>query len=62
MSRESKIKDWLESAEGRKTMEESRQTTDRVVAELKEARRVTPDILERPFGPAGGGRVWPHQR
>lgn len=62
MSNKEKIGEWIGSAEGQKALEGSAQNTDRVVAELREARRVTPDILTRPFGPADGGRLWPHQR
>jgi hypothetical protein len=62
MSNKNKIEEWLESSEGQKALEKSRQTTDEIVAELRRARCVDRETLERPFGPVDGGRVWPHQR
>jgi len=62
MSNKNTIEEWLGSSEGQKALEKSRQAADEVVAELRKARFVDREILERPFGPADGGRVWPHQR
>lgn len=58
----SKIVDWLNTEEGKKVFEESMKRADKAIAELRKARQIDWRTLHRPFGPADGSGVWPHQR
>lgn len=62
MSNAERIAAWLSSPEGQKSVSRAQQIADTVVSQLQTSRFVTDEILRRPFGPADGGRVWPHQR
>ena len=57
-----KIVDWLNSEDGKETLKEAMELADETVKELKKAREIDFNTLHTPFGPADGGRLWPHQR
>jgi polyhydroxyalkanoate synthesis regulator phasin len=44
-----KIKQWMNSEEGQKVLDESYQQTKKVVDELVESRKIDLDTLYRPF-------------
>ena len=53
---------FINSPEGKKALKESHDKTARYIAELQESRIVDRETLLRPFGPADGSGIWPHQR
>ena len=56
-----KLVDWLNSEEGIKAFKESMELADKAIAELRKARQVDWRTLHKPFGPADGSGIWPHQ-
>ena len=53
---------FINSPEGKKALEEAHNKTAAVVAELQKSRVVDIETLLRPFGPADGSGIWPHQK
>jgi len=56
-----KVTEWMNSEEGKRALQKALEDGKRSSQLLHKAMAVSPDSLNKPYGPANGQRFWSHQ-